>query len=202
MKTFRLFAVLVAATVLTLTGFTGLRAQPQTLLKVAPQTLKVRIGKQTSVELKVEKVTDLYGAQLRIKFDPEVLEVIDADPSQSGVQIEPGTMLSPDFVVQNLADNEAGTIDYALTQLPPSKPSSGDGVIARITFRAKKAAVSQIQFDQFLLANTQGAGVEAVPQHGQILVAGSPAWMLMAIAGVALLLVLGGSIGFAITKGK
>jgi hypothetical protein len=200
MRTSRLFAVLVAATVLILTGFTGPWAQPQTLLKIAPQTLKVRIGKQTSVELEVEKVTELYGAQLRIRFDPEVLEVIDTDPSQSGVQIEPGPMLSPDFVVQNLADNEAGTIDYALTQLPPSKPSSGDGVIARITFRAKKAAVSQIQFDQFLLANTQGAGIEAVPQHGQILVAGSSTWMLVAIAGVALLLVLGGSIGFAITK--
>ena len=105
-------------------------------------------------------------------------------------------------MVQNLASNQSGTIDYALTQLPPSKPGKGDGVIARVTFRAKKAAVSQIQFDQFLLADTQGGSIEAVPQHGQIRVIESSTWMIVAIASVALLLIVGGSVGFVITKEK
>jgi hypothetical protein len=128
--------------------------------------------------------------------------VVDADPTQDGIQIEPGTLPVPDFVVQNAADNQNGAIDYALTQLPPSEPGNGDGVVARITFRAKKAAVSQIQIDQFLLADTKGGSIEAVPQHGQIRVMGSSTWMFVAIAGVAVALLIGGSLGFVITKGK
>ena len=194
------FLIVVSFTMLT--GFASYLAQPQTTLKVTPQTLKVKVGEETTIDLAVEKVSELYGAQLHIRFDPEVLEVVDADPAQEGIQIEPGTLPVPDFVVQNAADNQNGTIDYALTQLPPSEPGEGDGVVARVTFRAKKAAVSQIQFDQFLLADTKGGSIEAVPQHGQIRVMGSSTWMFVAIAGVAVALLVGGSLGFVITKGK
>jgi hypothetical protein len=202
MKLFRMVAVLVlmATTCLVLTGFN--LAQPQTLIKVAPQTIQVGIGKQTTADLAIERVSDLYGLQLRIKFDPEVLEVVDADSSQEGIQIEPGTLPAPDFIVLNNADNQAGTIDYALTQMPPREPSSGDGVIARITFQGKAASVSQVQFDQYLLANTEGDSIEATPQHGQIQVVNRQLWVLVAAAGTAVLLIVGGSIGFIITKRK
>jgi hypothetical protein len=195
-------ALLVAVSLVALTGFTSYLAQPQTLIKVAPQVLKVKVGDETTIDLAIEKVSELYGAQLHLRFDPDVLEVVDANPSEEGIQIEPGTLPAPDFVVQNSADNQVGTIDYALTQLPPSEPAKGDGVIAHVTFRAKKAAVSQIQFDQFLLADTQGGSIEAVPQHGQIRVMEGTTWVFIAIASVALLLIVGGSVGFVITKGK
>jgi hypothetical protein len=185
-----------------LTGFASYLAQPQTTLKIAPQALKVKVGEEATIDVALEKVSELYGAQLHIKFDPEVLEVVDADLDQEGVQVEPGTLPIPDFVVQNVVDNQNGTIDYALTQLPPSEPGEGDGVVARVTFRAKKAAVSQVQFDQFLLADTKGGSIEAVPQHGQIRVMGSSTWMFVAIAGIAVALLVGGSVGFVVTKGK
>lgn len=202
MKILKIVVVLVsmATACLVLTGFD--LAQPQTLIKVAPQTIKVRVGKQTTVDLAIERVSDLYGVQLRIRFDPAVLQVVDADPSQEGTQIEPGTLPTPDYIVLNDADNQAGTIVYALTQMPPSKPGNGDGVIARITFQGKTASVSQILFDQFLLANTQGDSIEAIPQHGQIQVVSSSVWALVAAAGAAVLLIVGGSIGFAVTKRK
>lgn len=202
MKILKIVVVLVsmATACLVLTGFD--LAQPQTLIKVAPQTIKVRVGKQTTVDLAIERVSDLYGVQLRIRFDPAVLQVVDADPSQEGIQIEPGTLPTPDYIVLNDADNQAGTIVYALTQMPPSKPGNGDGVIARITFQGKTASVSQILFDQFLLANTQGDSIEAIPQHGQIQVVSSSVWALVAAAGAAVLLIVGGSIGFAVTKRK
>jgi hypothetical protein len=199
LKTAVVLTLMVTAC-LVLTGFD--LAQPQTVIKVAPQTLKVRVGKQTTADLAIEGVSDLYGVQLRIRFDPEALEVVDADPSQEGIQIEPGTFPAPDYIVLNSADNQAGTIVYALTQMPPSEPGNGDGVIARITFQGKTASVSQIQFDQYLLANTQGGSIEAVPQHGQIQVVGSSVWALVAAAGAAVLLIVGGSIKFAVSKRK
>ena len=175
-------------------------AASQTVIKLVPREEQIRVSKETTVDLTVEQVTELYGAQIMIRFDPAVLEVVDADPAKEGIQVQPGTLPSPDFIVQNMADNQAGTIDYALTSLPPSKPSSGDGVIARITFRAKKAAVSPLILEQALLADTAGGSIEATSQHGQIKVTSGSVLLLAIGGGLAALLVIGGGIGYVVTR--
>jgi hypothetical protein len=177
-------------------------AQPQAMLKIAPQTLKVRVGQKTTVDLAIDQVSELYGAQIQLRFDPEVLEVVDANLEQEGIQIEPGSFPIPDFVVQNTANNQTGIVDYAATQLPPNKPASGTGVIARITFQAKKAATSQIQFGQFLLADTKGSNIQAIPQHGQVRVLSNTGWLVFVAVGLTLLLGIGGGVGLSLIKRK
>jgi hypothetical protein len=203
MKSKRAVGILIciALSLLATTGFVWHLDQPQTTLRVSPQTSQLEIGETTTVDLRIAQVYGLYGIEVHLRFDPDVLEVVDADSAQDGIQLEPGTLPAPDFIVQNYADNSTGTIDYAVTQLPPSKPSEGEGTIARVIFRAKKAAVSQIQFEQFLLADTAGSNINAVPQHGQIKVQSSPPWMFIAAAGMALLLIAG-SIGFTLKRRK
>ena len=186
------FWFLIATSLLVLTGVAWRSAQPQAVLSVTPPTLKVRVGERTTVDLTIEQVSQLYGAEVHLRFDPSVLEVVDADPAVEGVQIEPGTFPIPDFVVQNLADNRTGTIDYASTQLPPNKPGEGKGVVARVTFQAKTAAVSPVQFEQFLLADTQGGSIKAMTQHGQIRVLGTPIWAFAVAAGLIVLGIAGG----------
>jgi hypothetical protein len=183
-----------------LSGFTWVAAQSQTVLRIVPQTLKIRVGEVATVDLTVEQVSDLFGAQVHLTFDPAVLEVVDADTSEEGIQVEPGTLPTPDFVVQNIADNQAGTIDYALTQLKPSEPRSGDGLLARVTFRGKKAASTQILLEQFMLADVEGKAIEALPQHAQVRVMNRSTWIMIGVAGAAVLLLAGGGIGFAIKR--
>jgi hypothetical protein len=86
--------------------------------------------------------------------------------------------------------------------MPPSEPGQGDGVVARVTFQGKKVAVSQIHFDQYLLADTQGKSIEVIPQHGQIRVMSNSTWILVTAAGAAVLLLAGGSIGLIVAKRK
>ena len=193
-------AILIAS--LATAGFSWNAAQSQAMLRVSPSTLEVKVGKQTTVDVEAAQVSDLYGVEIHISFDPSVLEVVDADSTQEGVQIEPGTFPSPDFVVRNAANNQGGTIDYAATQLPPSKPSDGDGVVARITFLAKRTATSQVHFDQFLLADYKGNSIKAVSQPGEIKVLDSSTKTLVATVGIALLVLVGGGIGFVITRRK
>ena len=187
--------------VLLLFTVTGFVFQPPATVRVVPQPLQAGVGETVTVELRVEQVTGLYGAEVRLKFDPDILEVVDADPNEEGVQLEPGTLPSPDYVVRNRADNAAGIVEYAVTQLPPSKPGVGSGVIARVTFRTKKVAVSELQFQELLLADTQGKDIAVVPQPAQIVVTGSSTWVFVA-AGAALLLLVGGGIGFALIRRK
>ncbi|QLQ06879.1 MAG: hypothetical protein HZY76_13085 [Anaerolineae bacterium] len=69
------------------------------------------------VDLYVANVTDLYGADIKYSFDPNIVQVVDADPFTPGVQIQPlAGFLSPDLVVRRDANNVTGTIQYALTQ--------------------------------------------------------------------------------------
>ncbi|NJN93441.1 MAG: hypothetical protein HC875_04795 [Anaerolineales bacterium] len=59
-----------------------------------------------TVEVLAENVTDLYGLELHLKYDPAVLEVQDSQTDQPGVQIEAGSLLpvNQGFVVANQAD--------------------------------------------------------------------------------------------------
>ena len=195
---------LCSALIVYLIGVTGIAwvyAQPPTTVRVVPESEWVRAGKTTVVEVVVEQVSGLYGAEIHLAFDPEALEVIDLDATEPGIQIEPGTLPYPDFVVLNRADNQAGTVDYAATQMPPNTPGSGEGIIARVTFRAKKASTSEIQIDQFLLADTQGKNIDALSQPAQIEVRDYSVLISSAAGALVALLVLG-AIGLAYRKRK
>ncbi len=183
--------ICAALLLLASTGFVRHNDPPQARLHVSPQATRLKVGDITTLDLTIAQVRELYGIEVHLRFDAEALEVVDADPSQDGIQIEPGTLPTPDFVVQNQADNDTGTINYAVTQLPPRKPGEGAGVVARITLRAKQSSVSDIHFQEFLLADTNGSNIDAVSQDGQIRVQGYSLWILGAAAGAVAILIIG-----------
>lgn len=193
--------LIVAISCVSLMGFTSATGQGQAIIQVSPASARLHMGETVQVDLRIAQVSGLYGAEIHLAFDPAVLEVVDADPNQDGIQLIAGNMPSPDFVVLNRADNEAGTADYAVTQLPPNQPGEGDGTIVSITFRAKKTAISPVRLSRFLLANTQGQSIQATAQHGQISVTGQTTWVWIVI-GAALALIVSSGIVFILLKRK
>ncbi len=94
-------------------------------------------GQDLTVDIYVQDVVDLYGADVRLSFDTTIAQVVDAAANLPGVQIQPlASFMTPGFVIKKEADNDVGTVWYAATQLSPSPPVSGSGPLARITFRA------------------------------------------------------------------
>jgi hypothetical protein len=118
-------------------------------LWIEPPSTEVPISGETTVDIVVTDVTDLYGVELELSFDPTIVEVV-------GAQVTPGSCPLPDFVVENIADNVAGTIRYAATSLSPSPPCVPGGVVASITFRGLAAGTSPVAFTSWLLADTNG----------------------------------------------
>ena len=186
---------------LALTGFVRHGDPPQARLYVGPQATRLRVGDTTTLDLTIAQARKLYGIEIHLEFDPEAIEIVDADPAQEGIQLKPGTLPTPDLVVQNQADNDAGTIDYAVTQLPPRQPGEGTGVVARITLRAKQSSVSDIHFQEYLLADTNGDNIDAISQDGRIRVQDRSLWILSALAGTIAILTIG-SIGFVLKRGR
>jgi hypothetical protein len=196
--------IYVALSALVLVGFDTDCAQAQrdqsaTTLQVVPQVTHLVVGETSTLDLTIAEIADLYGVEIHLRFDPEALEVVDADPATAGIQVQSGTFPAPDFVVQNQADNDAGTIDYTVVQLPPSEPGKGSGVAALVTFRAKQPTVSQVEFERFLLADTTGGSIGAVHRDGQVRVRRAIPWIPIAAAGIVLVLSLGAA-GYAVRK--
>lgn len=117
------------------------------------------------VEVWIEDVEELYGADVRLTFDATRLEVLDADPPPSGspgVQLEPrADLLSPDFVIKNEANNGAGTIWYAATQLNPTEAVSGSGAIVAFTFQTKAPGTAVVDVSYWAIAKRDGTKMPA-----------------------------------------
>jgi hypothetical protein len=202
MRVKRLTAVWIAL-VLSTCALTGFDVQPvQATLHLIPQTVQLDVNTTTVLDLAITQVSGLYGVEAHLRFDPDALEIIDADPTRAGVQIEAGTFPSPDFVALNQVDNQTGTIDYAVTQLSPREPREGSGVVAHITIRAKRPSTTLIEIERYMLTDTSATAIDAVGENGQVTVRRNVPWLLVGASGALLLLLVGG-VGYAtLTKRK
>jgi hypothetical protein len=172
-----LAALIVAAL---LQGATASAAPGQTaIVRPDPLVAAVPVGGQVVVNIYIQDVQNLYGADIRFSYDPAVLEVQDADPAVSGVQIQPlSTFLSPDFVARNKACNivdtsdpacpVAGILRYAVTQVNPSTPASGSGAVAAITFKRLRPDVTTLQVVTHDLSDRSGVTIPSTTQDGKV----------------------------------
>lgn len=152
----------------------GALAQGGARVVFSPSSAIVGEGTTTAVEVRVENVQGLYGLDIRIGFDPAVVEVVDADAGKTGIQVRPGSLLSVDFAIRNIVDNSQGTVWYALTQLNPSQPVSGSGIAFIVTFKGKSAgAVGPLTITYQKLVVQAGEAIDALVENGEIRVVGS-----------------------------
>ena len=152
---------------------TAAMAQTETVIRVEPGVMSLNVGQSAVIEIWIDNVTDLYAVDIQLAFDPNVLQVIDADPSQDGIQVEPGDFLSADFVVDNEADNVTGDIFYAVTQIGSTPPANGSGLLARATLQAVAQGTSQLNFVLAQLVTITDGSPEEIsvtPLPGQITV--------------------------------
>lgn len=128
------------------------RAQTRAFLRASPG------GKGVLVEIVLDQVENLYGAEVHLVFDPTVVQVEDADPDFPGVQLAPGLAFPKgrSFAALNRADNDKGTIDFAATLLNPAPPIEGDTMIASFVLLPAKATATEIRVVQVLLADRNG----------------------------------------------
>lgn len=141
--------------------------QPAAIVAVCPSFQVARLGEVATVEVQARGAQGLYGADVRLVFDPALLEVVDADPDKPGVQVEGG--LPGGWEAVNRADNEAGTVVYAATLLNPAPPVDGDVTLIRVAFRAKRARLAFVEVSA-ILANKAAWPIPTNTQGGIIVV--------------------------------
>ncbi len=128
-----------------------LNASPTTNTVTAGQTFNVTVLLNTQGQA-VDGV-DLYF----VKYNPSILEVVDSNATQTGIQIQPGSLLG--ITVVNSADNSLGKIQFSQASTGGSN-YNGSGTLATITFKGKANGTSTITFD-YAAGSTTDSNVAA-----------------------------------------
>lgn len=152
-----------------------LQAQAVATLRPDPAQLELMPGETAALEIRLENARNLYGIDMRLAFDPAVLEIIDADPSQSGAQMAPGTFPTPDLIAFNAADNAAGTARYVVTQLNPTPPATGSGIVLTVQVRARAAGLTDLTIPLVEMSDRDGNLLAVNAASSSIEVRGDPA---------------------------
>ena len=119
------------------------RPEGDPVVKILPASATIYgIGGTTTVEVWLQDVQNIYGIDVRLTFDQTVVNV----PSGKVTPLWDVFDSDDHFIVKNVADNGAGTIWYAITNLAPAVPFTGTGRICSITFSGVAAGTSSIHF--------------------------------------------------------
>jgi hypothetical protein len=145
----------------------GLLLQDGTVVILDPANIAVGVAELAEVDIRIEDVANMDYADVILAFDPELLEVVDDEPGEDGVQIQPGDWMSPGSLEANWVDQDGGEISFAQVS---DEPVSGSGVLATITFRAKASGVSALEFDDVILEDPDFEPISAIVEDGSVTV--------------------------------
>ncbi|UCG24038.1 MAG: hypothetical protein JSW55_18210, partial [Chloroflexota bacterium] len=131
-------------------------------------------GDTLRVVVSIDAATGVYGAEVMLSFNANVVTVVDGDPAAAGVQLLPGDFLASDsrFEVANQADNEAGTALYAATLLAPAEPATGEGELFSFDLLAIAAGDAALSWSNVVLASDEGMALPLTLGEAQISVGG------------------------------
>ena len=132
--------------------------------------LEIPLDVRVEVPVEVRDVVELYAVDLTIRFNPDILQVEDANPNQAGVQPGLATFLDAGMTLFNIVDNETGTVRFVMSQINPSEGKSGDGYLLVLTFVGKQAGTSPVTVEAVEFANRYGEAIPVSGVDGQIVV--------------------------------
>ncbi len=146
--------------------------QGGTTVTISPPQVSLTCPATQKVDILIGDVEQLFGVDLKVSFDPNVVEVVDADVNAPGVTVQPGNL--PDvsggqgLVQENTVDVATGTINYAAIRLAPAQPQDGSGIIASVTFKAIGSGTTVIKLAAVALADATALPISATLTDGEI----------------------------------
>lgn len=121
-------------------------SRPSTVLFVDPQSSSTTVGQDFAVDIRISNVANLYGLQLKLRWDTTILHLVNATE---------GTFLnSHSSTFFSIATNETDQIVLICTLLGDVSGVNGSGVLATIWFQAKESGRSDLRFHDTLLINS------------------------------------------------
>jgi len=139
-------------------------------VRPVPTEIELNPDGHARMEIRAENVSELYGFQMVIEFDASVLSVRDAVPHETGVQIEPGDFVAPDWILENVVDIEEGVMRIAICSRAPNEPVSGGGILAAVVWEGKSRGTSRVALSDVVLTTDKGDSLPVKTRMGKVTV--------------------------------
>jgi len=105
-------------------------------LSLSPYSGSYKVGENFSVDILLDTQSAVVEkAEVKLKYDPQVLEVIDSDSALPGIQIKPGTIF-PIYLSNSVKDDLISLVGFS-----SGAGFSGSGKFAFINFKPRKATL-------------------------------------------------------------
>ena len=138
-------------------------------ISVQPSTLTVTPGQSFTLTVQVSGISDLYGYQFDLGFDPTVLA---ATSVAEDLFLASG---GPTIFVPGTIDNVGGSIAFNADILDGAISGvSGSGTLLDASFQALAAGSSTVQVFNLLALNSFGEGMTLTTSSSTVTVTGTP----------------------------
>jgi hypothetical protein len=137
---------------------------PSTRVLIAPSWRQVVLGATGDITVAVADVTDLYGYEVHLTFDPARVQVVG--------DVQPASLFQgkSTLELQKVTSNTAGTVDYAITLQGEPAGVSGSGSLLRLTFRGVTAGPTFLAFrPETSLVNSNIQAIPFSPRRGALI---------------------------------
>ena len=172
-------AVLIAVLVITMYGrreqestAPGTVTQTPTItgnvIAVTPQTSRAAIGDEVKIDIISREVQNVYGVQISVMYDSQVLEFMKA---------EEGTFLSKNgqentIYMPSVMDTKTNGLvkDFVLVKTG-DVGTSGSGVIGTLTFKAKTAGTAAVSIrTDSMISNSDAKPIVVQTENSQVVI--------------------------------
>ena len=139
------------------------------VIAVTPQTSRAAIGDEVKIDIISREVQNVYGVQISVMYDGQVLEFMKA---------EEGTFLSKNgqentIYMPSVMDTKTNGLvkDFVLVKTGDAG-TSGSGVIGTLTFKAKTAGTAAVSISTDSMISNSDAKPIAVQTENSLVVVG------------------------------
>jgi len=153
------------------------RVASATVIMVQPAGQVVSLGQTFTVQIAAAGAMNLGAMEFSLRYDAERLELLDVQPGEMiGSTGRSATAMGP------MSDAKAGAVTYGLYSVGNGVPGpSGNGVLARVIFRARRVGQSGLVLQHTQVTDITGAPAAVLVQDGDVTVADSAKrlWLLI-----------------------
>jgi hypothetical protein len=132
---------------------------PPTIMGLAPSN-------DFTVAVKIANVTGLYGFDIKLQWDPTILDYV-SHTAKIPVETYPdGVIYEAILTIKNEANGTAGTYWLSASSLNPAPSFNGSGIFFEITFHVKSTGRCLLELVSHDLANPGGGSILHDVEHG------------------------------------
>jgi hypothetical protein len=130
---------------------------------IVPNATRLAYGHWVVVDIRVENAAGLAGADVELRYDPALLQVVGAHAGglfSAGSPDQPARFVAREEVeVKAGTKEQAGRFRYTVVALGP--PAGEEGVLAYVRFRPVGGGASSLSFAKVALSDTRGNAIGA-----------------------------------------